>query len=160
MSASSSSPDDDVEFSFDTSRLDLDLIHGFLSNEAYWSPGIPRTVVERAVAHSLCIGAYRAARQIGFARLTTDRATFAYLSDVFIIAGERGLGIARRMLSALLDHQDVQGLRRIVLFTADAHALYRDLGFSPLARPERGMEILRPDSYRASAMPTSARTQG
>ncbi len=143
--------DDDVQFSFDPKRLDLDIVHGFLSRDAYWSLGVPRIVVERAIAHSLCIGAYREARQIGFARLTTDRATFAYLSDVFVIAGERGLGIARRMLRALLDHQDVQGLRRIVLFTADAHALYRDLGFSMLSKPERGMEILRPDSYRASA---------
>ncbi len=147
---------DDVEVSFDPARLDLDVIHRFLSSEAYWSLGIPRTTVERAIVHSLCIGAYREARQIGFARLTTDRATFAYLADVFVVAGERGLGIARRMIRTLLAHDDVQGLRRILLFTADAHALYRGLGFSALARPERGMEILRPDSYRAPATGASA----
>lgn len=146
--------DPPVEFSFDPTRLDLDVVHRFLSTEAYWSPDVPRAIVERAIANSLCIGAYRNARQIGFARLTTDRATFAYLSDVFIVASERGHGVARRMVRALLDHPDVQGLRRMLLFTADAHALYRDLGFLPLSKPERGMEILRPDSYRASAPAT------
>ena len=156
MNERSASLDDDVEFSFDPARLDLDVIHRFLSSEAYWSIGIPRITVERAVAHSLCVGAYRGVHQIGFARLTTDRATFAYLADVFVVASERGLGIARRMVRALLDHDDVQGLRRILLFTADAHALYRELGFSALARPERGMEILRPDSYRASETSASA----
>lgn len=145
------SSDDGVEFSFDPARLDLDMIHRFLSREAYWSLDVPRSTLERAVAHSLCIGAYRRAHQIGFARLTTDRATFAYLGDVFVVAEERGFGIARRMVRTLLDHDDVKGLRRILLFTADAHALYRGLGFSPLSRPERGMEILRTDSYRASA---------
>ena len=139
------------EFSFYPARLDLDVIHRFLSSEAHWSMGIPRTTVERAIAHSLCIGAYRGAHQVGFARLTTDRATFAYLADVFVVASQRGQGIARSMVRALLDHDEVQGLRRILLFTADAHALYRGLGFSALARPERGMEILRPDSYRESA---------
>ena len=108
----------------------------------------------RAIANSLCIGAYREAQQIGFARLTTDRATFAYLSDVFVVASERGQGIGRRTVRALLDHQDVRGLRRIVLFTSDAHALYREFGFTALSKPERGMEILRPDSYRASASVT------
>ena len=156
----SSTPTGEVEFSFNPARLDLDLIHRFLSTEAYWSIGIPRATVDRAIAHSLCIGAYRADRgdggQVGFARLTTDRATFAYLSDVFVVTDERGRGIAQRMVRALLDHDDVQGLRRIVLFTADAHALYRGLGFSSLSRPERGMEILRPDSYRVSAMQASS----
>ena len=143
--------DDDVEFSFDPARLDLDVIHRFLSDESYWSPGILRDTVERAIAHSLCIGAYRGTLQVGFARLITDRATFAYLADVFIVTSERGRGIARRMVRTLLDHDDAQGLRRTLLFTADAQALYRGLGFAALARPERGMEILRPDGYRASA---------
>ncbi len=156
MSKRSVPRDDAVEFSFDPARLDLDVIHRFLSGEAYWSLGISRTTVERAIAHSLCIGAYRGGYQVGFARLVTDRATFAYLADVFVVASERGRGIARRMVRTLLEHDDAQGLRRILLFTADAHALYRDLGFSALARPERGMEILRPDSYRASATRASA----
>lgn len=156
MSERSISHDDLVEFSFDSARLDLDIIHRFLSGDAYWSLGISRTTVDRAIVHSLCIGAYRGGHQVGFARLVTDRATFAYLADVFVIAGERGRGIARRMVGTLLEHDNVQGLRRIILFTADAHALYRDLGFSALARPERGMEILRPDSYSAVASRASA----
>jgi Acetyltransferase (GNAT) family len=144
-------PVDDVELSFDTTRLDLDIVHRFLSSEAYRSLGIPGATVERAVAQSLCIGAYRGSRQIGFARLVTDRATFAYLADVFVLESERGRGIARRMIGALLGHDEVEGLRRVLLFTAGAHAVYRGLGFAPLARPERGMEIIRPDAYRNTA---------
>ena len=142
---------DGVELSFDTARLDVDLIHAFLSIEAYWSPGIPRATVQRAITNSLCIGAYAGSAQVGFARLVTDRATFAYLCDVFVVAGHRGRGHARRMVDALLYHREAQGLRRILLFTADAHPLYRGLGFSSLARPERAMEVVRTDVYRAAA---------
>ena len=142
-----------LELSFAHERLDLSLIHRFLSGEAYWSPGIPRDVVERAVANSLCIGAYRDGRQVGFARLVTDRATFAYLADVFVVAAERGAGIGRQMVLALLDHDDAQGLRRVLLFTADAHAVYTPLGFRAIGRPERGMEILRTDPYSAPSLP-------
>jgi predicted GNAT family N-acyltransferase len=143
-------PSTDIALSFETGRLDVDLIHRFLATEAYWSIGIPRAVVERAIAHSLCIGAYRGPEQVGFARLVTDRATFAYLGDVFVVGGERGRSVARRMVRSLLDHDDVQGLRRTLLFTADAHALYRDLGFTALASPERGMEIVRSNPYGAA----------
>ncbi len=142
---------DTVELSFDPARLDLDLIHRFLSTDAYWSAGIPRAVVERAVANSLCIGAYADGAQVGFARLITDRATFAYLADVFVVSARRGRGIATRMVRALLAHDDVWGLRRVLLFTADAHALYEGLGFASLARPERAMEIVRPNIYRIAA---------
>ena len=147
---------DGPELSFETSRLDVDLIHRFLSTDAYWSIGIPRPVVDRAIANSLCIGAYVRGRQVGFARLITDRATFAYLGDVFVVETSRGCGIATRMVHALLHHDDVQGLRRVLLFTADAHPLYRALGFTSLARPERGMEIVRPDLYRSSSVATSS----
>jgi GNAT superfamily N-acetyltransferase len=136
-----------IAYSFDPVRLDVDLVHRFLSTEAYWSRGVPRTVVERAIAGSLCIGAYRGGEQVGFARLVTDRATFAYLSDVFVVAAARGAGVGKRMVGALLAHPDVQGLRRVLLFTADAHDLYRQFGFAPLARPERGMEVLQTDVY-------------
>jgi GNAT superfamily N-acetyltransferase len=139
----------DVECSFDTARLDVDLIHGFLSRDAYWSPGVPRTVVERAIANSLCIGAYHERAQVGFARVVTDRATFAYLADVFVVATARGAGVGKRMLEAMFAHPDLQGLRRFMLFTADAQGLYRQFGFTPLARPERGMEIMRADAYAA-----------
>ena len=139
------------ELSFDRARLDVDRIHRFLSTEAYWSPGVPREVVERAIGNSLCIGAYReGTTQIGFARLVTDRATFGYLADVFVIESARGAGVARTMVRALLDHPDAQGLRRVMLVTADAHPLYRSLGFTALNHPERGMEIVRPDIYRAA----------
>jgi GNAT superfamily N-acetyltransferase len=144
----SSSIDHEVALSFDRARLDIDLIHRFLSTEAYWSPGVPRAVVERAIANSLCIGAHRDARQVGFARLVTDHATFAYLADVFVVAAERGHGVARRMVRALLDEADADHMRRVLLFTADAHDLYRGLGFAPLGRPERAMEIVQPDLYR------------
>ena len=146
-------PTSAIDLSFDRERLDLTLIHRFLSVDAYWSLGIPRDVIERAVANSLCIGAYRDHRQVGFARLVTDRATFAYLADVFVVAAERGSGVGRQMVRALLDHDDAQGLRRVLLFTADAHAVYGPLGFRPIGRPERGMEILRTDLY--PAMPSS-----
>ncbi len=138
-----------IGLSFDPARLDVDVVHRFLSEEAYWSLGIPRATVERAIAHSLCVGAYDdAGAQVGFARLVTDRATFAYLCDVFVLASARGQGLATRMVAALLEHPDTQGLRRTLLFTADAHAVYARLGFASLARPERGMEIVRPDVYR------------
>lgn len=140
-----------VELSFDDARLDIDVIHRFLSTEAYWSPGVPRAVVERAIAHSLCVGAYTENRQVGFARLVTDRATFAYLADVFVVVSERGRGVAKRMVQALLDHGEAGSLRRVLLFTADAHALYRGLGFAPLGRPERAMEIVQPELYRTVA---------
>jgi GNAT superfamily N-acetyltransferase len=146
MSDTDTTPDVDCSFAID--RLDIDLIHRFLDKEAYWSLGIPREVVERSIAHSLCIGAYRGSEQIGFARLVTDRATFAYLADVFVLASDRGRGVARRMLKILLDHRDVQGLRRWTLFTSDMHAVYRGLGFVPFAHPERGMEIVDLDPYR------------
>ena len=134
--------------SFDPERVDLDIVHGFLTT-SYWSPGIPREAVARALAGSLCVGAYRAdGRQIGIARLVTDRATFAYLADVFVDEAARGLGIGRAMVRALMDHPDTQGLRRWLLATVDAHGVYQALGWVPLAHPERFLEILDPDVYR------------
>lgn len=141
--------DTDPVISLDPARLDLDAIHAFLA-ESYWAQGVPRDVVVRAVAHSLCVGAYRGTAQIGFARLVTDRATFAYLADVYVLPGHRGHGIARRMLEQLLGHPDVLGLRRLLLVTRDAHGLYERLGFRTLAAPERYMERLDPDVYRRS----------
>ena len=140
-----------IDYSFDPARFDRDRIHAFLSTEAYWSMGVPRAVVDRAIDHSLGIGAYRDGEQIGFARVVTDRATFAYLADVFVVQSARGRGIARTMVGALLAHEDLAGLRRVFLFTADAHALYRSLGFSAVAKPERAMEIVRPDVYRSAS---------
>lgn len=135
-----------VTTTFDSSRFDLDAIHAFLTG-AYWSAGVPREVIAKAIAGSLCIGAFVDGAQVGFARLVTDRATFAYLADVYVLPAFRGQGVSRRMLEELLGHPDVQGLRRMLLVTRDAHALYARFGFTPLAVPERFMERHRPDVY-------------
>jgi GNAT superfamily N-acetyltransferase len=136
------------EVSTDRARLDLDVIHGFLAG-AYWSQGIPRATVERAVAGSLPFGLYAAdGAQAGFARVVTDAATFAYLADVFVLPAHRGAGCGRFLVASVLLHPALQGLRRFLLATRDAHALYARYGFSPLPHPERLMEIGRPDVYR------------
>ena len=128
------------EISTERERLDLDVIHGFL-REAYWSPGVPRDVVERSFAHSLCFGLYAPdGAQAGFARAVTDRATFAWIADVFVLPEHRGQGLATWLMRTLLDHPDLRELRRVVLATKDAHGLYTGLGFGALARPERWME--------------------
>ena len=127
----------------DTSRIDLDVVHGFLST-AYWSPGIPRDVLARAISSSLNLGVYSAAgAQVGFARAVTDRATFAWIADVFVLPSHRGHGLGRFVVSTLLDHPDLQGLRRTLLATADAHNLYRSYGFEDLADPTRFLAVTR-----------------
>jgi GNAT superfamily N-acetyltransferase len=131
-------------------RLDLEVIHGFLT-ESYWSQGIARETVERAVAGSLNFGLYRNGRQIGFARVITDCATFAYFADVFVLPDHRGAGLATWLMSTALAHPALAGLRRCLLVTRDAHAIYARCGFTPLARPERFMEINRPDLYRSGS---------
>ena len=138
----------DITVSLDARRLDVDAIHEFLTT-TYWSPGISRDVVARAIAGSVCIGAFDGEAQVGFARLVTDRATFAYLADVYVLEPYRGGGLARRMHDALFDHAQVQGLRRMMLATRDAHELYAKYGFTPLGAPDRFMELHRPDVYRA-----------
>ncbi|HEX3317683.1 MAG TPA: GNAT family N-acetyltransferase [Solirubrobacteraceae bacterium] len=128
------------EISTDPERLDLDAIHGFLRT-AYWSPEVPREVVERSFRHSLCFGLYApGGAQAGFARAVTDRATFAWIADVFVLPAHRGRGLARWLVGTALEHPELRGLRRTVLATRDAHGLYAHLGFTPLPRPERWME--------------------
>jgi GNAT superfamily N-acetyltransferase len=141
------------DISTDPSRLQLDAIHAYLSR-SYWSPGVPRAVVARAIEHSLCFGIYLGDAQVGFARVISDMATFAYLADVYVLEPHRGQGLAGRLVEQILAHPDLQGLRRFLLATADAHRLYARFGFTPLAAPERMMEIRDPDPYgagRASA---------
>lgn len=138
-----------LTYTFDPAAFDATAIHAFLAS-TYWSPNVPRDVVERAIAGSLCIGVLDDGRQIGFARLVTDRATFAYLADVFVIPDYRGKGISQTMLERLFAHPDVQGLRRMMLATRDAHGLYEKFGFKPLAAPDRFMEVHRPRVYAAS----------
>jgi GNAT superfamily N-acetyltransferase len=132
---------DEYEVSTDRARLDLETIHRFLSNEAYWSPGVARQVVERSVERSMCFGVYRGDEQVGFARVVTDGATFAWLADVFIVSGHRGRGLGKRLVAAVLQHPDLQGLRRWMLGTADAHELYRRFGFSELQDVDRFMAL-------------------
>lgn len=139
------------EISSDPARLDTRAIHAFLS-KAYWSLGVPLSVVERAVRNSVCVGAYTGASQVGFARVVTDKATFAYLADVYGLEDHRGNGISTRMIEALMQLPELQGLRRMILATRDAHGLYERFGFKHLAVPARFMELHNPDPYaQASA---------
>ena len=142
-------PDDGITVTTDPSRLDLDVIHGFLAS-SYWAAGIPREVVERAVRHSLCFGAFDGGRQVGFTRVITDFATHAYVSDVFVLPSHRGRGVGKRLMAAVVAHPHLQGLRRWTLFTRDAHGLYRQFGFTEARYPERLMEILI-DPYAPTA---------
>jgi hypothetical protein len=135
----------------DPTRLDLDRVHAFLATESYWAKDIPRAVVEKTVQHSLTWGIYHAGGQVGFARVITDRATFAYLCDVFVDSGHRGIGLSKALVSTILAHPELQGLRRWMLVTADAHTLYEQFGFSAPKHPERYMEIHRPGIYRQGA---------
>ncbi|KUM02263.1 GNAT family N-acetyltransferase [Chromobacterium subtsugae] len=133
-------------------RLDRDMIHRYLAQESYWARSLPREVLERSLAHSLCFGVYAAdGAQIGFARVVTDRATFAYLADVFVLDAWRGRGVGKQLVGAALAHPDLQGLRRMMLATADAHGLYAQYGFAALSRPERLMEKLDQDVYLRKA---------
>ena len=136
-----------IEVDDDPSRLDLDVVHGFLAR-SYWARGVPREVVERSLRHSLVFGLYEGGRQVGFARVVTDRATFAYLADVFVLESHRGRGLARTLMDAVVAHPELQGLRRWLLATLDAHGLYSRYGFTPLAAPDRFMERHFPDVYR------------
>lgn len=133
-----------VEISTDPARLDVGLVHRFLSEEAYWARGRPRALTERAIAHSLCFGAYADdGAQVGFARLVTDRALFAYLADVFVVPEVRGQGIGKQLIGAIMAHEDVRALRRVLLATDDAHGLYAQFGFTPLVDAESWMGIRR-----------------
>jgi GNAT superfamily N-acetyltransferase len=138
----------ELRISTDPADIDFDVVHGFLSTQAYWCPGIPRAVVERAAANSLCFSALLDGRQVGFARVIGDRATFAYLADVFVLPEVRGQGVSKALMAAVMAHPDTQKLRRFALATSDAHALYAQFGFTPLARPQTFMERYKPDAYR------------
>lgn len=137
-------PPTGLEISTDRDRLDVDRIHAFLSTEAYWALGRERSVTEQAIANSLCFGAYLDGPQVGFGRVTSDRATFAYVGDVFVLPEARGAGIATHLLRAILEHPDLATVRRFALVTADAQDLYRPLGFAPLEDPTQWLERRRP----------------
>ena len=135
------------EISTDRNRLDVALIHEFLRS-SYWAQGIPRAVVEGSIQHSLCFGAYLEERQVGFARVISDFAVFAFVADVFVVPEHRGRGISKQLMRAIVGHPDLQGLRRLLLATRDAHGLYAQFGFEPLTHPEYYMTIHNPDVYR------------
>jgi GNAT superfamily N-acetyltransferase len=131
--------------------MDLDLVHSFISR-SYWASGIPIDTLKKAMENSLCFGVFHEKDgQVGFARMITDKATFAYLADVFILQEHRGLGLSKQLMSEIISHPDLQGLRRMALATRDAHDLYRKFGFTSLASPETFMELWSPDVYKVHA---------
>ncbi|GGC89607.1 GNAT family N-acetyltransferase [Undibacterium terreum] len=136
-----------MEIKTDQSALDIPLIHQFLSEQSTWAKGISLALVQRSIQHSLCFGVYLEGRQIAFARVVSDYATFAYLVDVFVIAEQRGKGYSKALMQAVLDHPDLQGLRRFMLASSDARGLYAQFGFKAPAKPEILMEINKPNLY-------------
>jgi GNAT superfamily N-acetyltransferase len=132
-------------------RLDIGLIHHFLAQRSHWARGIPHETVQRAIAHSLCFGLYRDGDQIGFARVVTDEATFAYLADVFVVAEQRKAGLGQFLVEAILAHPPLHGLRRWLLVTRDAASLYRRCGFGDMAPACTYLERFDPDIYRVAA---------
>ncbi|HEX7845330.1 MAG TPA: GNAT family N-acetyltransferase [Chitinophagaceae bacterium] len=138
---------DAYSISTDKNKLDIDLIHAFLTT-SYWAEGISKETVIRSVEGSLVFGLYHDDKQIGFARMITDNATFAYLADVFISPEFRGRGLSKWLVKVILSQPGLQGLRRILLATKDAHGLYSQFGFTPLTIPERWMNIHYPDVYK------------
>ncbi|HKD16325.1 MAG TPA: GNAT family N-acetyltransferase [Thermoanaerobaculia bacterium] len=137
-----------LSISTERSRIDRNLVHEFLRDRSYWAAGIPREVVDRSIDEALCFGVYDGDAQVGFARVVTDRATFAYLADVFILESHQGRGIATWLMEVIVGHPDLQGLRRWILMTRDAHGLYEKFGFRRIADPSRCMEIVDREVYR------------
>ncbi len=136
----------EIEVSTDPDRLVVDLIYRWLAEESYWAQGMPRDVALRAIANSINFGVFADGRQVGFARVVTDRATFAWLADVFVDEAYRGRGCGKAVVAAVLAHPELQGLRRWMLATRDAHGLYAQYGFTPIP-PDRFMEIRDPRPY-------------
>ncbi len=134
-------------FSADKSKLQLDVIYNYLSKESYWAQNIPMEIVKKSAEGSLCFAIYFNRSQIGYARMVTDTATFAYLADVFILETHRGKGLSKQLMKFIMEHPHLQGLRRMMLATKDAQELYKQFGFNQLAMPERIMEIKFFDSY-------------
>jgi ribosomal protein S18 acetylase RimI-like enzyme len=144
------------EIDTDRARLDFNLIHGYLSRRSHWAQGIPRATLRRAISHSLPFGLYKNGRQVGFARVVTDLATFAYLADVFVLPEERGHGLARWLVQTILDHPELQGLRRWLLGSRDAQELYRKLGFAEPPPPFAFLERLDQQVYRRGGLAVTA----
>jgi N-acetylglutamate synthase-like GNAT family acetyltransferase len=138
---------DDYLYSTDKAKLDVTYIHNFLSSQSYWAKGIPKQIVQEGIDNALCFGVYSNNKQVGFARVITDFATFGYLADVFIDPSHRGKGLSKNLVTLIVGLKELQHLRRFALFTRDAHGLYSQFGFKPLADPSSFMNIHRPDVY-------------
>lgn len=134
--------------STDKSKLDIDAIHEFLSTKAYWCLSIPKTTVENAIQNSLCFGVYQDQKQIGLARVITDFSTIAYLGDVYILEEYRGNGLSKWLMETIMQHPNLQGLRRWILLTGDAHGLYRQFGWTAIADPTLWMELHNRNVYK------------
>ena len=133
--------------STDKSRLDVPAIHDFLANSSYWARNEPLSTVQKSIENSLCFGIYAGEAQVGFARVITDYAVFAYMADVFILEAHRGRGLGKWLVACIVSHPELQNLRRWVLATKDAHGLYAQVGFNPLSKPERFMEASQPAAH-------------
>ena len=144
--------------STDRAKLDVEMIHGFLTR-SYWAEGIPRETLMRAIENSLCFGVYNGGEQVGFARVVSDFATYAYLADVFILEPYRERGLGKELIATVMAHPELQGLRRWSLGTRDAHGLYAQFGFTALENPSRMMEVANPEVYLRSA-PDKVRQRG
>jgi len=144
----------DFEISTDPLRIDVELVHEFLTN-SYWAKGITLDLVRQSIENSICFGVYFGREQVGFARIISDRATFAYLADVFILPTYRGRGLSLWLMECIVAHPDLQGLRRWMLATRDAHGLYERFGFTAVSRPERWMEIHHTEIYAKAASQTT-----
>ncbi len=140
----------ELEASTDPRKIDIGMVHHFLTN-SYWAKGIPLETVRRSIEHSLCFGVYKSNRQVGFARVVSDYATYAYLADVFVLQEHRGQGLSRWLMECIMAHTELQGLRRWALITRDAHDLYRKFGFTDLQNSQRWMERHDPDVYARKA---------
>jgi len=138
---------DQFTITTDKEKFDVDLIHSFLTN-SYWAEGISREIISRSIDGALCFGVFENNKQIGFARMITDKATFAYLADVFIVEEYRGRGLSKWLMQVIMSHPDLQGLRRMMLATRDAHELYKKFGFTPLNYVDRWMQIHDPGVYK------------
>lgn len=136
------------QISTDKSLIDFDVVHNYISKDSYWAQQMPAETLKRAVDHSICFGIYHHNKQVGFARVVSDQATFAYIADVFVLPAFRGIGLSKWLVQTILSHPDLQGLRRWSLATLDAHGLYKQMGFTELSKPDRWMEIYHPEVYK------------
>ena len=141
---------DEFTITTDKSTMDIEVIHGYLSR-SYWAEGVPKQIVQKSIEGSFCFGVFHGNSQVGFARVITDKATFAYLGDVFILEPYRGKGLSKWLMEIIIAHPELQGLRRFCLITRDAHGLYRQFGFTELTSPENWMHVHNPNVYKLNS---------